>query len=349
MRANVAALSATLIEGRMNTNRTRTAERIRGWIREAWQRAPRPVPGIAAIVVLSAGCNDTSPVAAPPKLVLDRSYVTGNAAAALAPDGQFVLRTTPAPAKGRELSAGEAAALARVWTHVYARGLRTLLEQQRGEAIDLQRLEPCERTFYVDTPFEPLPSDVPAITRDALGAHWLVTMCAPHGAPTVSVGVEANATYVERVGDRLQWHQDGGGEFFAVGVPRNATIPVSPELAVQTVAAATGRRISEVPQLLASGKFVIPQLTVWRLVLDGPAIVHGKKDPTQSTEQTLFVGGFANAHGEFEIYRGKRSATPEEVRFDVDGLHGGSARVLLHRRADMPDSLEPVTVATGGH
>ncbi|GAC1657956.1 MAG: hypothetical protein NVS4B3_24970 [Gemmatimonadaceae bacterium] len=300
------------------------------------------------VVVLVACHDDQRPPTPAPSVRL--AEVTGKAAANLTPDGTFIVRTGAVSEPPAEIPASQAQSLARVYAHSYATSLQGLLEKEHRRSIDLATLEPCGRAFYSASPFEPLPATPPSATRIALGPSWLVPLCSRQGTPSVTVAVSAYATYIEIVKGFLEWHVPGGGEFWAVGIPFGQAIPTSPEAAVHTIASATGRRVTDVPDLITRDKFVVPYDAVWRIVLDGAAVVRGREAQNESQETTLFVGAVSDQDGTSPVYRGRDDGgTSEWVPYDNNGgPNRPLASISIRRRPGMPRRVERVDVGTGG-
>ena len=106
------------------------------------------------------------------------------------------------------------------------------------------------------------------------GPWWLVTLCDRAGAPTLSVGVSAWATDITVQGGRLLFPRISGSEIFGVGIPTGhvGEYPSSPEEAIELTAKRSGRRVTEVPELIMPlPEDGIPQFARWHLTLESVA------------------------------------------------------------------------------
>jgi hypothetical protein len=248
--------------------------------------------GLAAagfcLVAIFAACSDDGPTQALPTPSALRAVVSGSAAAAIGPDGRIQL-AAPAGGAERELTAAEAVAIASTWTRDYAIMTRAWFERTHGAAIDFKTLASCGRTLYARSAFE-TPSNIPGPFRRVHGPWWLVTMCDAGGSPSISVAVSAWATDITLEKGKLHFPQIGGNEIVPIGVPAGhvGEYPSAPEVAIELAARQTGRRVSEIPELVTTlPSDGPPQLARWRLTLDRPASV-STRGGTRMTQE-IFV------------------------------------------------------------
>lgn len=314
--------------------------------------------GLAAsalgLLAVFAACSDESPTRALPTASRLQAVVTGAAATALDQDGRIHL---PAPARGaeRELTAVEAVTFASAWTRDYAPMTRSWLEDTHGAAIDFKTLTSCGRPLYARSAFNAPPQGIPGPYRRIHGPWWLVTFCDAARAPSVSIAVSAWATELTMESGKLRFPRVGGTELVAVGIPVGhvGEYPSAPEVAMEFAARQTGRRVSEVPELVTplqtDGP---PQLARWRVTLDGLARVRTGLGERAITE--VFVG--PRQVGGKEIVASV-AAQVQSAAIDLDwaplpviGEQGAAYRARatrkiakITRRRDTPAEVEPIS------
>lgn len=229
------------------------------------------------------GCDSpVGPRAVAPPTRVSSEWVVGAAAAAVDPEtGLFILT----PALDATLDAATARALARGFLPIAAYdgpfgNSRLVAEQDRGQPINWNALEPCGRTYRVSTAFGPHPEVVPRNLQRINAAQWVVSFCGPNDVE-LSISVSDAPRSLDVVGDSLVWaHPDSlGGVFTVTGVPAQfpSGTPLPPEDAVAFAFAMTNTRISEAPepfdQLGPPGIGQLPLCASWRLVLEQPVSV----------------------------------------------------------------------------
>ena len=272
--------------GRRMSRRTKSTKRIAHW---------------RCMIVLGsvlAACTDGTPAAVravQPSSAALRAVVTGPAAAAVAVDGRFQLAA--APQSQGEISSTTANEIASAWLRSHASMIRDFIEKTHGGSVNFSKLSPCGRTLYAQSPFQPLPSDVPAPYRRPFGSWWLVTYCDDGQRPTVSVAVSALATELRIANGKLTFPSVSGNEIFALGIPsgHQGEYPISPEAAVQIAADQTGVRVAKVPELVipltSDGP---PQTARWRIALERSASFARSSDVVSSSEVFLGVSPAAS-------------------------------------------------------
>lgn len=339
---------------RASAGRPRTKHRAAGRssVRRTITRCNRQSRGalVLTVAALVVACHDSSLPLTPNRPTVAASFVTGNAAAHLDARGHFQL-PMPAPAwPDEEIDAARAEAIAKIDVRVFDRSIRGWLEKEHGGPIDLDALSVCGPTYYADTPFDVMPAAAGTVYRVGLGPAWLVSFCDADGVQVLSEAVPALATNIEIKGNLLIWRGGNlGGSIISSGVPPGMAIPLPPEEAVRFAASLTGRRVSEVPQLLrlSWSPFGAPQMTAWRLTLDAPAHVRGANAGTASDETTVYVSDTYNADRVERLYRARIDTTglpPDEVRATaVTGPTGQITKVPLRRRVGIPRALEVIT------
>lgn len=123
-----------------------------------------------------AACRDATFPAAPRAFAVDRSSVTGAAAAALNSEGFVDL--SPQRAWSRtELTEMGAKALADAYVRDFVPTLPAWFERHRGADIDFTSLQACGRAFYAATPYEEPDVSMPVAVVNAIASRWLFSYC----------------------------------------------------------------------------------------------------------------------------------------------------------------------------
>ncbi len=224
-----------------------------------------------------AGCTSDSLTESRPRSNTVEQFVTGNAARGLDASGHFVLATSSGGPLS-ELTLARAEGYAHAFATELGPDLSDYLVQGHGGPINFDRLRVCRQSVYAASSFEPADSTMPTFVRGEFGGWWLVALC-EDDAVEISVAVEAIGTGLTLTDGRTGFLPDSnGGHFFAVGVPSwwDGPVPVSAEQAVVLAGLATGRRIDEVPQLIAPSHLRgPPQVAVWQMSLDTAVFFRG--------------------------------------------------------------------------
>ena len=310
-----------------------------------------------ALLAVPVACSDSVPTGAPattPDAAATRAAVTGAAAAAVDRDGRIQL-FAPADEGERILTAAEAVAFASVWVRDYAPMTKAWLEKSHGAPINLKALTPCGRPLYARSAFSAPPKNVPAPFRRARGAWWLLTYCDAGGAPSVSVAMSAWAELSIENG-KLHFPRLSGTEIVAVGVPAGhvGEYPSAPEFAIQLAAKQTGRRVSQVPDLItplpSDGP---PQLARWRLALDEPATVQtasGQREIKEVFVSPTQVGGNGDIVASAAVPMQPAAVDLSWTQLPVGMAQKSASSTLssrqitrLTRRADAPIRVEPIS------
>jgi hypothetical protein len=209
----------------------------------------------------------------------DLSTAVIGAAAANLKDGEFQLASTPPVTTIPQITAAQAEAIALAWRAPFGTPRREYLTREHGAPVEPEQLSTCGRTFYAASAFDPPAPSVASdpmqlATARAFGPWWIVPLCAADGTPAVALAISAYAADLTIEHGSLVLPTRGGNWFLAQGVPPGTTRwPVTPEDAAARAAGSSGRRVTEVPMLIAP-PFVKgrPQDARWLLNLDGPAI-----------------------------------------------------------------------------
>ncbi len=294
------------------------------------------MPFVALLAVTTGSCSDSvsRSVSEPSRVSLLQSSVVGNAARSVSVNGSFPVVSTQLSSRP-EISAEHAASIAALWLKRFNAAVIKPFERDRGSPIAIKSLRACGRYFYENSAYEPPSPATPEWVRRVAGAHWLIPFCA--GADqqmSVSVSVYADDSFRPSASDDPDPH---GVDFFAVAVPTGFGAPAAPENVTIFVAARTGRRIREIPELVSRGYGSAPQFAVWRVVLDTSVTVRGNSTGTDYTTSELYVrivDGWSLA-----MFAERPSAQPNETEY----LHLHPS-VMLVRRDHGARNLERVTV-----
>ncbi|MGI8498248.1 MAG: hypothetical protein ACR2OG_11775 [Gemmatimonadaceae bacterium] len=303
----------------------------------------------AAASVIFAACRDTTAPPAPPPARVDPKYLAGNAARALGPNGQFILPAPVPQGVYAEISEAYADSIATAFVRGYGQFRLGDYEQIHGARINLAALVRCGRTFYVASAYEPLPLQVPLNWRKAYGPEWMVTFC-DGGVPALGVSMPAYDTDVQVIAGQLIDPPEHYALISAEGIPlRLGSMPLAPEAMAELAARLTGRRVTEVPQLVMRPGPIptVPQSALWRIRLEAPIRVQGRVSGSTSDTDELSAGpDFGNTPA--VLFRAQAFSGPEprdSVVYPVNGLPGPTASLPLFRRPGVPYAYEPVVVA----
>jgi hypothetical protein len=285
---------------------------------------------LAAIAGLS--CSDVS--APDPSHVITAS-VTGDAAAGLNAEGQFILGMNLQD----EIARGQARALASAyWTDAYPFILGVMTED-RGAVVHAADLVPCNRSFYVASAYEVIPPAMPAFIRKALASQWLVGMCY-HGVEEVVIAVSALATDAAIENGHLT--KTGEGNFFPAGVPVGTEIPMAPEGIANGSAAVSARRVSKVPVLAMRSFPKAPTTAVWAIEIESAVEVVGLESHSRRQTNSFFAGALSGWNSaNYAVGRDEPSRI-DSVRF-VDLETNVATIYEVVRRAGIPKIVELVS------
>ncbi|MBC7896305.1 MAG: hypothetical protein H7066_12895 [Cytophagaceae bacterium] len=217
---------------------------------------------VLGFLTATAGCDIDLIAPVPGKAAVVRAeMLTGNALAALMPDGRLSL--APPTLHGDQVPE----AVARLQSIPFARHvtndvlLRGLAESDRGRWIDPHFLQLCADRYFASaqvafTEDDPLMRDV--LLKRTFGPQWLVPLCNARFVPEVVVQVAVDANPI-RIGDKgpdpLEEHLSLITAWVARGLPDYAVtaLPVTAERAVTFAWDSLRVRIAEVPQLVVRG------------------------------------------------------------------------------------------------
>jgi hypothetical protein len=248
---------------------------------------PRDLPGIACLAVgllVLAGCSDQGGPA--PSDVVDQGDLRTYAAPSvsglldrggLLSSGDLTRAAQQGQAPGALLDERTARVFAEVAAHRFGPMLRGYLERGHGGPIRIAALRVCGRSYFAQSPYQPLADAIASPARKQFGSWWIVGLCGATEGTQVSVAVSAFATDLRIEQGEIRFPNVFGNEFKIVGVPAgwDGAIPVSPERAIVMAGARSGRQVEAVPVLVGPDlRRAYPQAAAWRLSLgraSGPA------------------------------------------------------------------------------
>lgn len=280
----------------------------------------------AALVVIACGTDRTT---APTDV---NAHVVGEAARNLDGHGRFVLPGGEAD----ELTKARAIDLATAYVRVGARWIGDTWERDRGARIDFGKLSACSRVYYAKSALD-LRGRGSASLRQFAGSKWLVSFCSPNGTEVLSIAVSAESTDLQVVDGHIVGV--GGMQFTSAGLPTTlAAVPLGPEDAVRIVAAATGQRVTDVPELVLPPSPYPPQLAKWRVRLEAPVQMRGARSGVRRATREVYIG-FGETWKSSEFQLGNRDAASRELSDAAAG-----ARVTIPVLPGYPTSFERATV-----
>jgi hypothetical protein len=254
----------------------------------------------SAAVVL-AGCETARE--APTSIVTmttdARDYVTGEAAAHLDRSGRFILGPPRPPADIPIISPERARELALAYLRTWGQSAAEVWSEQAGRRIEPGHLKLADRVYYADTPHGRIADGIHGAYQRMIGP-WYLLLLMDGEEQVVGIAVSAYSTDLE-VRDGIVHVPVESGEYFTSrvidrGLPGPAGFPVAPEEAVQHIYAATGAKVSHVPELVLRNSAWSQFAAQWKLQLDRPIDIEtilGPDNPAARDHrraQEVFVG-----------------------------------------------------------
>lgn len=282
-----------------------------------------------------------------------QAYVTGDAARSLGSDGLFELTPATAPADLQIIAPGRAGELASAYVRTYGPTMGPGFKMFGASDIDVGKLEMSPRVFYAETPFARFPDVWSLAPRRHFGPYY-VTHFLLDGRPALTVAVSAYAQDVRiSLEGRIVLPVQVGGLFYDFPVTQQGARvsyrPVSPEEAVQMVAAQAGARVTNPPRLMLRDRRFHPVTAQWQLTLDRPVGV--KRGSERLSVRELFVG----PNGALSVPSAAQpTATRAEYRSGPRPMRAGPSRstrgqgaaprsaVDLPRRPGIPTEFDDV-------
>jgi hypothetical protein len=323
------------------------------WCVGVYLRKVLPIALLAIVVAGLSACGD-SVGPGEPQVPDVTAYTAGPARENLVA-GHFVL-PTPKVGVVPEIDRQKAHELTLAWLADLAPFLAAALSEDRGAAIDLTRLAICRETFYAGSSFvldnpNTMADPFYAAAVRPFGSQWVVSLCAPGSRLEVSLAVAALSTDLQVVNGHLSGPRVGGNWFVSLGVPVGlAVLPPRAEEAVLLAAIATGRRIVNVPELVARGpRQGIPQVSFWRLQLESPATVERQGGTGVVNTSELFVGRLEVRRSLALFIAAADQPSKDSVWYTIiDTVNvppnpDVQQLLVVDRRADVPSNFEEVT------
>jgi hypothetical protein len=281
-----------------------------------------------------AGCEHAD--IAGPSAGLDASVLTGVAAQSLDATGHFILPLHGADSTG-EISVDRARRIATAYLSTLS-SVKDMLDGDRGAPIHWGLLTPCPRAYYVESAYSDVPTDAPMVIQKQARSQWLVGFCYGTTEEMV-VAISAYATDVTLSDDGSRITAPGVGNFLPMGVPVGAEVPMSPEATAIATAAASRRRVAEVPQLVMRSIPAAPVIAVWRVGLESDVTVSGELTHVARPRRTVFAGplngwrspAFADA------------IPPADAGPILEPVQYFDRVVTLMRKSEAPSRLELIT------
>lgn len=229
-----------------------------------------------ALVVGVGSCTEPTAPTGPSVVRVDPDWVTGAAAAGVDRASRLFVLLPGVPTQLTP-AAAESAAVAYIRFALHPETLgneRATLEADRGEPVaDWNRLLPCSRTVFVETPVGPAPDTTERNLVRYMRSSWALTLCGPAGDPQVGITVRDTRSGATFVGpDYAPETINAIGQMHAsIGLPRRrgpAPHP-SPEAAVRALFRLTGVPVAEVPRARVywAPLMTIATMPIWELNL----------------------------------------------------------------------------------
>lgn len=253
-----------------------------------------------ALLIQGAACGERNSVSEPSQRPAIAAFVTGAAAAALRPNGQFSRDVGTSTDGSTMISEARASALAVSLVRTFGRSLKPAWEKQRGAPIDLGTLTVDPRVYFAHSPYGAFPSGFHPAMRKAYGPYFLVTFESA-GSPALEVAVSAYDTDIG-IDDRgrIGLPHVSGMEFMSYGIATGETgyRPLGPEDAVSQAYMETGVRVTTAPELVLLGAKYSPLLASWRLNFESDVHVLVRGKAVGKTVRSLLVSPKGSARFE---------------------------------------------------
>lgn len=305
---------------------------------------------VFAAVAFATACDQPDPTIAGPAAapVGIGRYVTGEAAARLNAQGQFVL-ATPSAVDGREIISPERAGeLALASVRTWGPSMMKTWETARGGPIDAEQLRVDSQIIFANSPYGAFPQGHhPAYAR-LHGPYYLVRLNSG-SEPALLVSVSAYATEM-KIDARglISRPVQRGGEFVHEVLPADPQKHwfVFPEEAVNRVGRATGARVQTTPELVRLGARHAPSAGVWKLTLDRPIQVKAEARATHMQTREVYVSSQRGAGLLMPAVRAPRS----EAAYVLVGTRQNerAERLAIPIRDGVSTEYELVATAEGG-
>lgn len=284
-------------------------------------------------IALVAGCTSDGRPSAP---TLDRAFLTGAAAAALRSDGKFAMPDSVVNPPG-QITRAQAVTIARRYVKDVGPSLIGPWSTVFGSPLALAELAACKSPLYAATPYTAIVGDVSDAVAKELGPHWIVPICTSGGRIAVVLSFSARATTLVVPADANPQYELA--DMLSVGIPEDADVSwYEPESAAALAFARTGVRVTEVPTLVMNPRPEAPLLVRWKVPLEAPVTVVGKKSGA-SRSRTAVLAGFGVVFRESGLLDVAPDTAPRSSMVD----RNTKATLQLSLSPEAPAPVEPVT------
>lgn len=289
--------------------------------------------------MMTSACSDTSPLTQP-RVRLEPAEVTEAVAAALTPDGRFVLASSVVNPPG-QLTEAQAKSIATRYVKDVAASKLSEWTAAHGAPIQPTALNPCDRALYAGSPYASLNgANLSETTIRTFDAHWVIPMCGQARQLQIVVSFSALATELTaNLGSpkSLPWERS---DVMSFGIPVSAAGSMySPEGAARYAFTAGGKRVNSIPELIMTPMPKAPVLVRWRLELEAPITVTGGHSAVTRQRSTILVG-FGDTYKSSGLLDGDPKAEPPQLSW-IDPVTKAPFTVVLAPHA--PDGVEIVT------
>ena len=252
-------------------------------------KARHAYPTFALLAALSIACSETASVVGLARV--EPRQVTESIAASLTRDGRFILPDSAVNPVG-QLGERDAESIATQYVRQFATIKIGQWSREFGSNVDTTALHVCDRAFYAASAYEPLTaSGLSEVTMRTFGPQWIVPMCGRGEVIQVVVSFSALASELAvkpSKGAALPWERAISMSF---GVPSGtASLLFSPEGAAAMAFKEIGKRVSSIPELIATPMPQVPSLVRWRVGIEAPVTVRGNDSGNQRQRTSLLAG-----------------------------------------------------------
>jgi hypothetical protein len=249
-----------------------------------------------ALMLLIVACNGDAQSGAPVSSAAALTpYLTGAAANALQPNGQFTVDPGESPDGTPMISEGSARALAMAYVRSFGPSFHGVWERERGAPIDLSTITVGPRIYFAHTPYGAFPSGLHPAFRRSYGPYFLVTLLSK-GEPVIEMAVSAynTDTRTNSVG-QLVLPPLGGMGFIHEGIPvnRDSYRLLSPEEAAAAVSSGSRARVATPPKLMLRAHDTSALLAVWQMDTERDVSIQDRGDSRARTARAFFVSSRA--------------------------------------------------------
>jgi len=279
------------------------------------------LPFTILLAALLAGCGATEPSTNRPLTRVDPSWVTGEAALRLQPNGRFDLADLVNP-EGGDITEAAARDLATFVVHLLATAvgnLAVVVQEDHGAPLDFTSLASCSRTLWQRSPW--IPSDTgPHYLKNAIGSHYWFLFCTQSGTLALFQEVAARSGATLSSDGHLSVPSGSGNDFATFGIPLAGWYEMSPEVAVDALVHALPRKVAaigeftgcplSVPACFGADGFV------WHLYIDRPIRVRRRSDLGELDVVDVYVTANQTLTGSLKVLIPELAQPPDQWLYD---------------------------------